>query len=57
MTGAVIAASTNADATAMSGVRLMTGFISIPPQKCGMKNVERNLTKSMDEICHMSYFK
>src|SRR5215510_15731190 len=33
LTGAVIAARTNADATAMRGIRLMTGFILIPPRK------------------------
>jgi len=29
----VIAARTNADATAMRDIRLMTGFILIPPRK------------------------
>src|SRR5215510_13336282 len=33
LTGAVIAARTNADVTAMRGIRLMTGFILIPPRK------------------------
>src|SRR5262245_47477661 len=33
LTGTVIAARTNADATAMRGIRLVTGFILIPPRK------------------------